>query len=121
MYVCFNHQFEVVLIDIDRCYHISELYSMFKSSSSQLSCMYKIQSVMKTGIQTDYFQLGWLIVWVLDHSGDYHDRKWHDVDDNIRNDPFISALIQGEFNKELLGNSIVSDFNSSLGEVLSQY
>ena len=70
---------------------------------------------------TLYFQLGWLIAWVLDHSGDYHDREWHDVDDNIRNEPFISALIQGEFKKELLGNSIVADFNSSLGGVLSQY
>ena len=119
--VCFNRQFEVVLIDMDRCYPISQLYPLFKSSSSQSSCMYKLQPVMNTGIQTDYFQLGWLIAWVLDHSGDYHDRAWHDVDDTIRNDPFISALIQGEFKKELLGNSIVSDFNSSLGGVLSQY
>ena len=118
--VCFNRQFEVVLIDMDRCYPISELYPMFTSSRSQSSCMYDRQHVMKTGIQTDYFQLGWLIAWVLDHSGDYHDREWHDVDDTIRNDPFISALIQGEFKKELLGNSIVSDFNSSLGGVLSQ-
>ena len=119
--LCFNRQFEVVLIDMDRCYPISELYPMFKSSRSQSSCMYEIQHVMKTGIQTDYFQLGWLIAWVLDHSGDYHDREWHDVDENIRNDPFISALIQGEFKKELLGNSIVSDFNASLGGVLSHY
>ena len=119
--VCFNRQFEVVLIDMDRCFHISQLYPMFTSSRSQSSCMYDIQHLRKTGSQTDYFQLGWLIAWVLDHSGDYHDREWHAVDATIRNDPFISALIQGEFKKELLGNSIVSDFNSSLGGVLSQY
>ena len=73
-------------------------------------------------IQCSVAYLGNEWLWVEPRSvGFYHDREWHAVDATIRNDPFISALIQGEFKKELLGNSIVSDFNSSLGGVLSHY
>ena len=45
---------------------------MFKSSASALSCMYKVRSLelkqTNLGIQSDYFQLGWLVAWIFDSS-----------------------------------------------------
>ena len=55
--VCFNSDYEVVLIDIDRYYPIAEHHHMFQSSTGSSSCMYRLvdnKSLYTTGKQTDY-------------------------------------------------------------------
>ena len=104
--ICFNSSFQVVLIDIDRCYEIKELHPMFLSSSGVKSCMYDIRKMLelKSGHETDYFQLGWLVAWIMDSSGgDYHERKWISQDESVRNNHFIAALVtEGQYNTKYL-------------------
>ena len=118
--VCFNDQFQVVLIDIDRYYPASKLHPMFTSSSGT-SCMYRSVHTLCNGYQTDFFQLGWLISWVLDSTGeDYHGRTWESQRADIKNDQFISTLIlRGEFNPTLLEGSLVAKSDRHLKSVLS--
>ena len=59
------------------------------------------------GKQTDFFQLGWLVMWVLDmDQSNYHNREWDNQRADIKKDPFISSLImKGEFDSESLETS----------------
>lgn len=89
--MCFNSSYEVVLIDIDRCESIRSLFH-----SSIANCMHRLQCVSLTtpftnGSETDYFQLGWLIMWVLDEDHDYHSRIWETHSDEIKEDKFIQS------------------------------
>ena len=94
--ICFNDQYKAVLIDMDRCYSSSDIYPGFLESSSLNSCMYRLSSAecsFQSG-KTDYFQLGWLVAWVLDRSSShYHNRKWESQDDEIKSNQFIRSLI----------------------------
>ncbi len=61
----------------------------------------------ETGIQTDYYQLGWLVAAVLtkeeDANANYHNRKWNTEPAYIRSNKFIASLIeQGMYNPSLL-------------------
>ena len=99
--ICFNRSFEVVFIDFDRCHEIEKLQPMFLSSGPK-SCMYNIMEVsqqLTRGSQTDYFQLGWLVAWIMDNSGGYyHDRKWSSQVKSIQNNRFIAGLvIEGQY------------------------
>lgn len=77
--ICFNTSHEVVLIDVDRYYPLSKLHPMLLGSASGSSCTYCLISPDITlGSQSDYFQLGWLVLWILDKSWDYHARRWED-------------------------------------------
>lgn len=42
----------------------------------------------------DFVQLGWLALWVLHPSTNYHEREWKDVPQEFQNDPFILQLVQ---------------------------
>ena len=70
--ICFDSSYEPVLIDLDYCYPIHKQHLIFKASGIN-SCMYTCQL---PGGQTDYVQLGWLVAWILDSSGDYHEHEW---------------------------------------------
>lgn len=82
---------------------------MFLSSSSTESCMYNIRTAdgfakFTSGKETDYFQLGWLVAWVLDSERrDYHEREWDTQSELIRTNQFIKELItNGVYKSELL-------------------
>ena len=66
-------------------------------------------STFRSG-KTDYYQVGWLVAWVLDmFSADYHRRTWDTQEEAIKN-PFISELIcNGRYNRELLPASWLHD------------
>ena len=104
--ICFNSSFKVILIDFDRCHEIDKLYPMFLSHSGVESCMYDKRAMprIEHGRQTDYFQLGWLVAWIMDSSGgDYHDRNWIHEGESIQNNRFINHLVlEGEYHSEFL-------------------
>ena len=96
------------MIDIDRCYPCHERHPYFSGEVD--SCMYNCldNHELFNGKQTDFFQLGWLVMWVLDmdHDQSYYDRKWENQRADIREDPFISSLImKGEFDSDFLETS----------------
>lgn len=91
--VCFNDKFEPVLIDLDRACSLYQLHPYF-SNPTCVSCMYKIhRSHCTTGVQSDYFQLGWLVAWILSPGEKYHERKWMDVKEHIKYN-FVHKLIE---------------------------
>ena len=71
--ICFNDSYKSVFIDLERCMVISKMHTMFGSSSFMYSLP---QPILKfRGSKSDYFQLGWLVAWVLDECAvNYHDR-----------------------------------------------
>uniref|UniRef100_A0A1X7TF44 Protein kinase domain-containing protein n=1 Tax=Amphimedon queenslandica TaxID=400682 RepID=A0A1X7TF44_AMPQE len=73
--VCFNSEYEAILIDLDACTPAEYRHSSFSGANS---CMYKAQHLPHDG-STDYMQLGWLIVNVLDPTGDEHNRKYEEI------------------------------------------
>jgi len=62
--VCFNEQYEPVLIDLDRSRDITLRTILYGKS-----CMYVTKM---TPAQIDWMQLGWLAAWILHCEGDYH-------------------------------------------------
>jgi len=62
--VCFNQQYEPVLIDLDRSRDITLRAILYGKS-----CMYVTKM---TPAQIDWMQLGWLAAWILHCEGDYH-------------------------------------------------
>ena len=59
----------------------------------------------------DFMQLGWLLAWVLHPQGNYHQRTWEDLPQSIRNDRFISDLINcGQYSQtKLLESTEIRD------------
>ena len=55
----------IMLIDLDRADYVSKVSSFF--STEMPSCMYTHddEHIWKDGIETDFYQLGWLIAWIL--------------------------------------------------------
>ena len=123
--IAFNKNYEAVLIDLDRCYDISELHPYFRIP--KLGCMYNWvdNNILDNGEQTDFFQLGWLVMWLLDKKDSYHDRKWEDHSQRVRDDLFIKSLIlEGKFNAKHLDASIlvrdeVEDFKTIFSSDIS--
>ena len=83
--VCFNEQYEPVLIDLDRSIAITR-----SPISYGKSCMYVSEM---TPDQIDWIQVGWLAAWVLHCEGEYHERKFQELPAGIHGDQFISKLI----------------------------
>ena len=87
--VCFNSNFQPVLIDLDRsiCLSASVGYGTYSKS-----CMYNPRM---SGEQFDYLQLGWLALWVaMPRSVDYHDREFDDLPEKYNTDAFLTKLIK---------------------------
>ena len=118
--ICFNPSYQVVLIDMDRCLECDKRHPMFGLSSS--SCMYTLLSDLKCGEMTDFFQLGWLVMWILDNSSvDYHDRKWDSQKDEIKDDKFVHTLVmKGKYDPDLLQNSTIVTETMTLMDVLHE-
>ena len=58
----------------------------------------------------DNVQLGWLLVWVLNPTEDYHEREWKEQSLHITNDVFLSKLVcEGVYSREALKSSVVQD------------
>ena len=92
---------------------------MFSGSASESGCMYCLISPDITlGSQSDYFQLCWLVLWILDDtSGDYHARRWEDQ----KVDAFIKKLVEnGEYHAGLLETSTLVVDTQSLASVLQE-
>ena len=86
--ICFSDQLDAVLIDLDRaCEGGTPLVG------TATSCMYVRPRDAGPDFCLDFMQLGWLLAWVLHPEGDYHQRTWEDLPQCIRNDRFISDLI----------------------------
>ena len=109
-YVCFNSNYDAVLIDMERCTRV-EVRSPLSMELHTISCMYRKPKNMLesfTAQRMDYVQLGWLLVWVLNCTGEYHEREWEQQPLNIVNDVFLSPLVcQGVYSKEALESSLV--------------
>ena len=119
---CFNANFEVILIDLDRVWLIGELYPMFyKEEKEGRSCMYKVDSNCYNGKHTDLMQLGLLVAWVLEPEElNYHERTLTSHSKFIREDKFISTLVNTYiFNTDLLYRSAVTD-EMTLKKVLNE-
>ncbi len=60
----FNSNHEPILVDLDRAVSVDTLFSYFNVTES---CMYSFPEgvSLDTGVQTDYFQLGWLVASIL--------------------------------------------------------
>ena len=120
--ICFNSSYQVVLIDMDRCYQCDEYHPIFGSSSS--SCMYTLlpSSSLEDRKMTDFFQLAWLVMWVLDHSSEnYHEREWDSQKEEIKDDEFIHTLVmKGKYDPYLLQNSTIVTETTTLENVLQQ-
>ena len=121
--ICFNHQYDAVLIDMERCCDAKK----FPDIAVHLqSCMYtQLKRDFFSGERMDYMQLGWLVAWVLsdkDENGksDYHDRSWSTQIVDIRNDTFVKKLVCcGEYSRsDLNGSFIVVDKSSDLFSTL---
>ena len=90
--ICFDDEYNAVLVDVDRCCEITESAIVMASS-----CLY---NVMFNVEQHDWLQLGWLAHWA--HSYDkvymYHERNFQELDQKCKNDSFLTQLItQGEW------------------------
>ena len=119
---CFNANFEVILIDLDRVCLIGKLYPMFyKEEKEGRSCMYKVDSRCYNGKHTDLMQLGLLVAWVLEPEElNYHERILTSHSKFIREDKFISTLVNTYiFNTDLLYRSAVRD-EMTLKKVLNE-
>ena len=79
--VCFNNQYEPVLIDIDRSVDI-ETAAVIHGES----CMY-VPGM--TPEQIDWIQLGWLAAWVIYYDDDYHGRKFGELPVALQDDLFL--------------------------------
>ncbi len=118
--VCFSHQFQPILIDLDRCTRLGkEPYSLFDSSGK--SCMYSIDKLpqVQPGEKTDYFQLGWVVAWIMNEQvEEYHDREWETQPASIKNNKFITKLIEEGFYDASLMSSLPDE--CSLKSVLEK-
>ena len=120
--ICFNQQFEAVLIDLDRCYCIDYFDRMLNLhpyvGSGQYGCMYEMLATYTTGEEQDFLQLGWLIARILNPGGDEHDRAWVNQPKHIQDNEFVRLLVQkGDYKSELLQQHIEED-SSTIKEVL---
>ena len=86
--VCFNLNFQPVLIDLDRSIDTG---FTFACEAYTDSCMYAFM----TGEQLDYLQLGWLAIWIaMPSSVDYHHKKFDDLPEEYKIDAFLTKLIK---------------------------
>jgi len=91
--VCFDANYKPVLIDLDRSL---EVYRM-PCNKYESSCMYRYRTDIAMSVQqVDWMQLGWLAAWVVhpDPTGSYHSRKFEDLPEDLKTDPFLSTLIE---------------------------
>ena len=121
---CSPAERQVVLIDIDCCQDTIMLHNLFKSNVD--SCMYRLEHAPLTvsftsGTETDYFQLGWLIMWVLEDHLDYHSQTWESHKDETKEDKFIQSIIMnGKYDPQLLPSSSIVRDKKSLETVLQE-
>jgi len=83
--VGFNVNCDAVLIDMERCTPVDE-QSPFCLQLGMQSCMYRKPETMQgvfTAKRMDYVQLGWLLVWMLNCTGDYHKSGFLGVTKNM--------------------------------------
>ena len=77
--ICFNCEYEAILIDLDRCVS-RNMYLALAMSFEETSCMYSkpngISASDFNGEHLDYLQLGWLVAWMLSNDSNYHTRTW---------------------------------------------
>ena len=107
--ICFSDQLDAVLIDLDRaCEGGTPLVG------TATSYMYVRPRDAGPDFCLDFMQLGWLLAWVLHPEGDYHQRTWEDLPHSIRNDRFISDLINcGQYSQtKLLESTEIRDTDS---------
>ena len=104
--ICFDGEYQAILIDIDWITPRINTFHMFDTDST--SCMYRRVHFMTDGRNTDYMQLGWMVAWVLDHHGkNEHERKWETEKKKIKENQFIRSLVEeGNYSDELLDKSI---------------
>ena len=123
--IAFIENYEAELVDLDRCYYpCDEHHPYFDDSKVDMYNGLDNHEPFN-GKQTDFFQLRWLVVlWALDmdHNQTYHYRNWDNQREDIRNDPFISSVInKGNLTLNLETSALIHDkvnfitlFSSSL-------
>ena len=97
--ICFSENFDAVFIDLDRCRKTN------KPPIVLSGCLYHHRF---SATQTDYLQLGWLIVWIFTCKSEYksrntdyyHNRSFEDLNSSIKGDNFLKKLIlEGKYTK----------------------
>ena len=121
--ICFNEDYEAVLIDIDSTCGIDRLHDYFINGVR--SCMYNVKELQietrnVTGKQTDYMQLGWMVTYILDPSADEHDRTFQSLKDDIKELKFVVNLIQKGSWDENLFKDFCLDSNTELRDIISE-
>ena len=121
--ICFNEDYEAVLIDIDSTRGIDTLHEYFINGAP--SCMYNVKELQietrnVTGKQTDYMQLGWMVTYILDPSADEHDRTFQSLKDDIKELKFVVNLIQKGSWDENLFQDFCLDSNTELRDIISE-
>ena len=119
--ICFNSNYEAVIIDVDNCAIIGV------RNPSLRSCLYEIprdcielfkEVELPWGQKRDYMQVGWLIAYVIDNTENEHERQWNHQKECIRSNLFISKLVRRfEYDPSLL-SSLDNFGNQTLQEVL---
>lgn len=113
--ICFNENFEVIFIDLERVTEVDQTYT----TTDKVSCIYdKIECEVATrGASSDFVQLGWLVAWVLHQTADYHKRSFDTQPKLIKKNKFVDALInRGDYSPQLLQQSLYESL--TVAEVL---
>ena len=87
--ICFNKNFEAVLVDIDFCRGKDRYYE------NTHSCLYRLPEniTVPRNDLLDYMQVGWMVAYIFHHEVEEHSRKWLEQPEYIKNDPLISSLV----------------------------
>ena len=73
--ICFNHEYEAVLIDLDRCVR-RNMYPALATSFEGTSRMYSKPNriFISDFMHLHYLLLGWLVAWMLSNDSNCHTR-----------------------------------------------
>ena len=121
--ICFNENYEAVLIDLEFSQYATENSEMIGECESCLycsppeSCLSEFEaSTLELGQKYDYMLVGWLIAYILHHDHDEHGREWESQPKYITGNEMISTLVRSFCYKPHLLQTLQS--SSTLEDVL---
>lgn len=109
--ICFNREFRPVFIDFDR------------SDRTHCPIFVHIDSCMidmhKTTDENDWMQFGWMIIWILQPSANYHNRVFEDLPNSLKENETLQLLIQeGRLSCSAENDEIFYDYQDTIASVL---
>lgn len=113
--ICFDEDFKVKFIDLDRATTLIMRYTY----EARMGCMY--DNIKGTSADVDMVQLGWMVAAIVhpvaaDH---YHNRVWETEPREVKENEFIRDLIVNHhYSHDKV--SLLPDGGQSLRDVLSR-